>query len=174
LWGRAEARAAADLREALGDRAEEAPATPSREFVEKKILAPGALDGMNLDARVALIRCIETGVGAEEVTSFRKATIHLKAKVPYVSIVSREGAMQKNSEYRPRDIPLVGIALDAMKLRPAGIERYHDKNTALSAAENEYLDDRGALGERETHPLLIPAQLPGSAHGGRGAGSHPG
>lgn len=124
----------------------------SREFVEKKILVPGALDGLNLDARVALIVCIETGMGAEEVTSLREATIHLKAKVPYVSVVSREGAMQKNSEYRPRDIPLVGIALEAMKLRPTGIERYYDKNTALSAAVNKYLDERGLL-ESDRHTL---------------------
>lgn len=116
-----------------------------RAFVEKKILAPGALSGLNLDARVALLVCAETGMGAEEVTSLRAETIHLKAKVPYVSIVSREGAMQKNAEYRPRDIPLVGIALAAMKLRPSGIERYYDKNVTLSSAVNKYLRENKLL-----------------------------
>lgn len=124
----------------------------SRAWVESKILAPGALAGLNLDARVALLVCAETGMGAEEVTSLREATIHLKAAVPYVSIVSREGAMQKNAEYRPRDIPLVGIALAAMKLRPAGIERYYDKNTGLSAAVNKYLTENNLL-ESEKHSL---------------------
>ncbi len=124
----------------------------SRGHVETKILAPGALDGLNLDARVALIVCAETGMGAEEVTSLRADTIHLKAKVPYVSIVVREGAMQKNAEYRPRDIPLVGVALEAMKLRPNGIERYHGKNATLSAAVNKFLDENGLL-ESDRHSL---------------------
>jgi len=123
-----------------------------RAWVEKKILAPGALAGLNLDARVALLVCAETGMGAEEVTSLRAETIHLKAKVPYVSIVSREGAMQKNAEYRPRDIPLVGIALEAMKLRPAGIERYYDKNVTLSSAVNKYLRENKLL-QSDKHTL---------------------
>lgn len=111
-----------------------------RAFVEERILAPGALAGLNLDARVALLVCAETGMGAEEVTSLRAETIHLDAAVPYVAVVAREGAEQK-TEYRPRQIPLVGVALKAMKLRPAGIERYYDKNASLSAVVNKYMRD---------------------------------
>lgn len=116
-----------------------------RAFVETRLLAPGALAGLNLDARVALVACAETGMGAEEVTSLRAAMIHLKGPVPYVEIIARDGAEQKNAEYRPRVIPLVGVALEAMKLRPAGIERYFDRNASLSAAINKYLRDNGLL-----------------------------
>lgn len=115
-----------------------------RKYVEERILAPGALAGLNLDARVALLVCAETGMGAEEVTSLRAETIHLKGPVPYVSIVRREGAEQK-TEYRPREIPLVGVALMAMRFRPNGIERYHDKNASLSAVINKYLDEHDLL-----------------------------
>lgn len=115
-----------------------------RDFVEKRMLAPGALDGLNLDARVALLVCMETGMGAEEVSSLRPETIHLKATVPYIEIVSREGAEQKTS-YRPRQIPLVGVALLAMKQRPRGIERYYDKNASLSAVVNKYLAENKLL-----------------------------
>ena len=116
----------------------------SRAFVEDTILAPGALAGLNLDARVALLVCAETGMGAEEVTSLRADTIHLDAPVPYVAVVAREGAEQK-TEYRPRQIPLVGVALAAMKLRPAGIERYYDKNASLSAAINKFMRDNNLM-----------------------------
>jgi hypothetical protein len=60
--------------------------------------------------------------------------------------------MQKNAEYRPRDIPLVGIALAAMKLRPAGIERYYDKNVTLSSAVNKYLRENKLL-QPDKHTL---------------------
>lgn len=122
-----------------------------RDFVESRMLAPGALAGMNLDARVALLVCMETGMGAEEVSSLRPGTIHLKAAVPYVEIVSREGAEQKTG-YRPRQIPLVGVALLAMKQRPQGIERYYDKNASLSGVINKYLDENNLL-PSERHSL---------------------
>ncbi|MFC5509340.1 DUF6538 domain-containing protein [Bosea massiliensis] len=122
-----------------------------RKWVEEKILAVGALDGLNLEARVALLVCMETGMGAEEVSSLRPATIHLKAPVPYVSVVSREGAEQK-TEYRPRDIPLVGIALKAMKLCPAGVTRYYDKNASLSGVINKFLRENHLL-QSEDHSL---------------------
>ncbi len=116
----------------------------TRAFVEEEILAQGALSGLNLDARVALLVCAETGMGAEEVTSLREETIHLDAEIPYVEVVAREGAEQK-TEYRPRQIPLVGVALAAMKLRPAGIERYYDKNASLSAVINKFMRDNDLL-----------------------------
>ncbi|RAI16714.1 hypothetical protein CH337_20015, partial [Rhodoblastus acidophilus] len=90
---------------ALDERKQRRPPIP-REFVEGVLLAPGALSGLNLDARVALLLCSETGMGVEEVTSLLPSHIHLDCDVPYISIVARDGAEQK-TEYRPRDLPLV-------------------------------------------------------------------
>jgi integrase len=121
----------------------------AREFVEGVLLAPGALRLLNLEARAALLLCAETGMGTEEVTSLLPEHIHLSADVPYISITSREGAAQK-TEYRPRDIPLVGVALLAAKACLEGVPRYAGRPASLSALINKFL---------RQHDLL-----PGEAH----------
>jgi hypothetical protein len=115
-----------------------------RAFVENVILRPGAIAELNDDARVALLVAMETGMGPEELTSLRAETIRLSHPVPHVAVVAREGAEQK-TEYRPRDIPLVGVALMAMKMRPGGLDRYFDKPASLSATINKFLDENGLL-----------------------------
>jgi hypothetical protein len=64
-------------------------------------------------------------------------TIVLKASIPHVKILP-EGRRLK-SEDSQREIPLVGAALAAMKLRPEGFPRYRDKSSNLSATLNKYL-----------------------------------
>jgi len=44
-----------------------------------------------------------------------------------------------------RDIPLVGIALEALKSHPEGFPRYVDKAPSLSALVNKCLRNRGLL-----------------------------
>lgn len=39
-----------------------------------------------------------------------------------------------------REIPLVGVALEAMKKQPHGFPRYHDRGDSLSAPVNKVLD----------------------------------
>lgn len=123
----------------------------SREWVEGTLLRPGALDRMNLEARVALLVTAETGMGPEEITSLEPEHIHLKAPIPYVSVVAREGAEQK-TEYRPREIPLVGVALLALKALPNGMSRYKGKPASLSAAINKYLNENKLL-QSDRHSL---------------------
>lgn len=57
--------------------------------------------------------------------------ICLDAPVPYVSIRPREGRELKTLT-SIRDIPLVGIALDAARRHPEGFERYLNKTGTLS------------------------------------------
>ena len=42
-----------------------------------------------------------------------------------------------------REIPLVGVALAAMRLHPKGFPRYRDKSSGLSATLNKYLTENG-------------------------------
>jgi hypothetical protein len=134
----------------LDERKQSRPPIP-REFVEKVLLKPGALALLNLEARAALLLCSETGMGTEEVTSLLPEQIHLKGNVPYISIVSREGAAQK-TEYRPRDIPLVGVALLAAQACPSGVPRYAGRPASLSAIINKFLRQHKLL-PSESHSL---------------------
>jgi integrase len=70
-----------------------------------------------------------------------------------------------------REIPLVGVALAAMKLRPNGFPRYQDKSSSLSATVNKFFRDNG-LRPTKDHTVyslrhsfkdrLIAAQAPDS------------
>lgn len=78
--------------------------------------------------------------------------------------------MLKTEDSR-RQIPLVGAALAAMRLRPNGFPRYRDKSGTLSALVNKYLSVNG-LRPSEHHTLyslrhsfkdrLIAAEAPDS------------
>jgi integrase len=43
------------------------------------------------------------------------------------------------TEDSAREIPLVGVALKALSLRPRGFPKYHDNATSLSATVNKFL-----------------------------------
>ncbi len=108
-------------------------------YVQKTLLAPGALDGLNEDARFIFYVLADTGLRPSEVCNLTNATIHLKVEIPYVSIVP-DGRRLKTKDSE-RDIPLVGAALAAMKRRPNGFERYRDKSSSLSATINKFLEE---------------------------------
>jgi hypothetical protein len=57
--------------------------------------------------------------------------IVLDAEIPYIRIQA-EGRLLK-TDHSERDIPLVGLALEAMKRHPEGFPRYFDKGSSLSA-----------------------------------------
>jgi integrase len=107
------------------------------EFIQKKLLATGALDGLNEEARYVLYVVTETGMRPSEVVNLQKDAIRLDAKIPYVK-VQPDGRKLK-TEDSEREIPLVGVALAVMKLRPEGFPRYRDKSSSLSATVNKFL-----------------------------------
>jgi integrase len=75
------------------------------------------------------------------------------------------------TEDSQREIPLLGAALAAMKIRPQGFPRYRDKASNLSATVNKYLLENG-LRPTEDHSLyslrhsfkdrLVAAEAPDS------------
>jgi integrase len=111
------------------------------EFIQKRLLAKGALDALNEDARLVLYVVADTGLRPSEVVNLQANAIILKAPIPHVKILP-EGRRLKTADSQ-REIPLVGAALAAMKKRPEGFPRYRDKSSNLSAVLNKYLLNNG-------------------------------
>jgi integrase len=112
-------------------------------FIRERILAPGALDALNEEARDVVLVCVETGCRPSEVINLSKNRIMLDAEVPHIRIAA-EGRLLK-TEQSERDIPLVGMALEAMRRHPAGFPRYHDRPSSLSATLMKHFRSRKLL-----------------------------
>ncbi|MFL9827727.1 tyrosine-type recombinase/integrase [Rhodoplanes sp. SY1] len=111
------------------------------EFIQKRLLAPGALTGLNEEAQLVLWVVADTGLRLSEAVNLQRHSIHLDAPIPYVEVLP-DGRRLKTEDSR-REIPLVGTALAALKRRPDGFPRYRDKASSLSAVVNKYLDTHG-------------------------------
>jgi len=120
----------------MGQRLAFAPA-----FVQSRILAEGMFDDLNPEALRIIYLLAETGLRLSEAVNLTRATIHLDAPVPHVS-VEPEGRDLKTVQSR-REIPLVGVALMAMREQPDGFPRYHERADTLSALVKKAMDARG-------------------------------
>lgn len=110
-------------------------------FIQDRLLAGGALDGLNAEARHVLYVVADTGLRPSEVVNLTENAIFLDAPIPYVKILP-EGRRLK-TEDSAREIPLVGVALAAIQMHPKGFPRYRDKSSSLSATLNKYLSENG-------------------------------
>ena len=108
--------------------------TPAFEvdWVRSKILRPAALEGLNSEAAMLVYALIETGCRPSEIANLKAHNIKLEANIPYIEIRSRQDRELKTAASN-RDIPLVGVSLEAMKKMPRGFKRYRDKSAGLSA-----------------------------------------
>ncbi len=102
------------------------------EWVQKCILKPGALTGLKWELQLITYMLIETGCRPSEIINLLPEHIHLDAVVPYISIKPREKREIK-TESSIRDIPLVGVSLEAAKRASIGFAHYHDRNELFSA-----------------------------------------
>ncbi len=109
----------------------EVPAFPNV-WVRTKILQPGALSGLRPDLQLITLMLIETGCRPSEIINLLPEHIRLDEPVPFISIKPRRDREIK-TESSIRDIPLVGVALEAAKRAPLGFPHYHDKNELFSA-----------------------------------------
>jgi len=110
-------------------------------WVQDRILAEGALMGLNDEARRAVMLVADTGLRPSEAINLNETTIHLCGTIPYVH-VKPDGRRVKSRD-SVRQIPLVGVALAAMRLQPKGFPTYLDEGSSFSAEVNTYLVDRG-------------------------------
>lgn len=111
------------------------------DFIVKTILRAGALDGLNAEARAVVHVLINSGARPSEIVNLRPERIVLGAQIPHIRILP-VGRILK-SESSERDVPLVGIALEAMKSFPNGFARYFDNESSFSATVNKYFAENG-------------------------------
>lgn len=110
------------------------------EFVQKTLLAPGTFGELNDEARRIIYVMADSGLRPSEICNLTEATIHLDHKVPHVEVLP-EGRQTKTRDSR-RTIPLVGVALAAMKKQPQGFPRYRHNAGTHSALVNRMLTDK--------------------------------
>ena len=102
-------------------------------WVRDKLLKPHALEGINADAQLIAYALIETGCRPSEIANLKPENICLEAEIPHIRIRPTTNRELKSAA-SSRDIPLVGVSLEAMKRAPNGFKRYHDRGNSLSAA----------------------------------------
>lgn len=118
-------------------------------WIKDHLLAPGALDGLNEEARAILLVMVKTGCRPSEIAALTPDTIHLSYNVPHISI--EPVGRQLKSRRARRKIALTGVSLEAMRAFPNGFPRYRDKS-GLSGAVNKFLRENGLL-ESDVHSL---------------------
>lgn len=122
----------------------------SAAWVQEKILAEGALMGLNSEVRRTVMLIADTGLRLSEAVNLNATTIHLDCAIPYIEVLP-DGRHVK-TEDSVREIPLVGVALAVMRLQPNGFPKYVDRGDAFSTEVNRYLTDCG-LRQTPKHTL---------------------
>ncbi|OAN75120.1 integrase [Jannaschia sp. EhC01] len=114
----------------------------SKDWITTRLLAPGALDGLNDHARGILLGMVNTGYRPSEGAALTVDTIKLDCDVPHISI--EPDGRQLKSHFARRVIPLTGVSLEAFKNFPDGFPRYRN-SASLSAVVNKFLRTNGLL-----------------------------
>ena len=122
----------------------------SDSWIRDKLLAHGALDGLNDEAKAILLTMVNTGARPSELAGLTADQIKLNSNVPHISI--EPGERQLKSKNARRVIPLVGVSLEAMRSYPEGFPRYRGTSAGLSATVNKFLRAHGLL-ETPEHTL---------------------
>lgn len=112
-------------------------------YVQDVLLADGAMDGLNDEARAIFYVVAETGMRPSEVAGLGSTTIRLHHAIPHVE-VRPIGRQLKNSNSE-RDVPLVGVALEVMKQFPDGFPYYRNRTATLSGTVNKFLRENDYL-----------------------------
>lgn len=121
----------------------------SREWITQRLLAPGALAGLDSEARGVLLGMVNTGYRLSEGANLQVEDIRLDTKIPHLTICGHERSLK--TRHSVRCIPLAGISLQAFRDCPTGFARYRDK-PSLSNRLNAFLTARG-LRETPAHSV---------------------
>ena len=105
-------------------------------WILKKLLSPGAMGGLNEEARAIVYAMIETGCRPSEIFNLQAEHIDLNHRVPHLKL-RPEGKRELKCQSAIRDVPLLGVSLQAMQRYPEGFPRYRDKGNTLSATLNK-------------------------------------
>lgn len=115
----------------------------SRAWIETKLLKEGALDGLNSEAADALLILVNTGLRPSEVLSCPRGDFCLETEIPFLRVAPNGRELKQR--HTQRDIPLLGVSLDAGRriVARGGILRYAHKASAWSSLVNKYLQNNG-------------------------------
>ncbi|MEP3847673.1 MAG: DUF6538 domain-containing protein [Paracoccaceae bacterium] len=120
----------------------------SSDWILGKLLAPGALEGLNDQARAIFFVCLNTGARPSEIATLQPERIVLNSNTPHIQI-RPDGRVVKTKRAK-RDIPLLGVALEAARQFPNGFSRYRDNPSSLSGVQLKYLRNNDLM-ETEDH-----------------------
>ena len=115
----------------------------SQAFIQTRLLSPGALGGLNKQARCILLGMVNTGYRLGEGSALTADTIRLDHNIPHIKIQKTEKKNLK-TENAERIIPLAGISLEAFRECKDGFPRYAGK-PGLSATINKFLRENDLL-----------------------------
>lgn len=119
-------------------------------WIKDKIIADGALDGLNEQAAAIVLLMVNTGARPSELAALTTGCIRLDDEVPHISIEA-VGRQLKSSNAKRR-IPVCGVSLVALKEFPDGFPRYRNSSASLSAVVNKFMRNNG-LTETQDHSL---------------------
>ncbi|MZR12670.1 tyrosine-type recombinase/integrase [Maritimibacter sp. DP07] len=85
----------------------------SVEWIRDKLLAPGALDGLNQQAREIFLMMVNTGARPSEIAGIKVVHLDLDGDIPLVWFAA-DGRELKNY-HSERKVPLAGVSLDAAR-----------------------------------------------------------
>ena len=102
------------------------------EWVRNKILVPGLFDTLHPELKSLVYILIETGARMSEIINLEPDDIHLDTDIPYISIRPKANRQLKTPSSE-RGIPLMGVALESMKMVSDGFPKYKGKNALVSA-----------------------------------------
>lgn len=117
-------------------------------WISDVIFKPGALAGLNAEARGIVLVVAELGARPSEICNLVREMIVLDHEVPHLKIEPRDDPddpREIKTDASIRLVPLVGIALEVMKKHPDGFPRYKDKENSLSATLNKFFRENGLL-----------------------------
>jgi len=100
-------------------------------WVRKRILAPDVFNGLNREGALLVMALIETGCRPSELANITPENICLDADVPHIKIRATPNRQLKSGASK-RDIPLIGVAFEAMRCAPNGFPHYRDRGYLLS------------------------------------------
>lgn len=115
----------------------------SRAWVTDHLLADGALDGLNEEARDVLLVMVNTGIRPSELIDAPLSDLVTVAPIPFLRIAAN--GRQLKVRHTAREIPLLGVSLEAAKriVARGGMSRYPGKSPTWSAAVGKFMTENG-------------------------------
>ena len=113
-------------------------------FVQRHILKPGIFEGFHREGALLVLALIETGCRPSELSNMLPENIRVDEAVPHIRVRSTH-ERQLKSRSSARDIPLVGVSLEAMRLARSGFPHFRERGYLLSSSLMKAFRERRLL-----------------------------